>query len=239
MIVAVTGSSGLLGSAIVAALAAAGHRVAGIDAVPAPTTAIVADLRDLGDALLAFSGTEAVIHAAAIPRPTGRTAQDVFATNLTLAFNAVEAAATLGVRRFVYASSFAVLGLPFNTAPVGIRYLPVDEAHPVGPQDAYALSKWLGEETVEAATRRGAFSAVSLRLPWIQTPATFMAEVGPRRIGPDAHRDLWAYIDARDGAQLRRRPHRSATSLRRSRSAPGFGKAGLRPRAHHGPRPRR
>ena len=27
-----------------------------------------------------------------------------------------------------------------------------------------------------------------------------MAEVGPRRSGPDSPRDLWAYIDARDAA---------------------------------------
>jgi nucleoside-diphosphate-sugar epimerase len=204
MIVAVTGASGLLGRAIVDALMAAGHQVIGIDAVPATakaTTHLVADLRDLGDAMLALRGAEAVVHAAAIPRPTGRTAQEVFATNMALMFNVVESAASLGVRRFVYASSFSVLGFPFNVRPVDLRYLPVDEAHPVGPQDAYALSKWLGEETVEAAVRRGAFSAVSLRMPWIQGPATFMKEVGPRRLDREgAGRDLWSYIDSRDAA---------------------------------------
>jgi nucleoside-diphosphate-sugar epimerase len=204
MIVAVTGASGLLGRAVVDALMAAGHQVTGIDAVPATakaTTHLVADLRDLGDAMLALRGAEAVVHAAAIPRPTGRTAQEVFATNMALMFNVVESAASLGVRRFVYASSFSVLGFPFNVRPVDLRYLPVDEAHPVGPQDAYALSKWLGEETVEAAVRRGAFSAVSLRMPWIQGPATFMKEVGPRRLDREgAGRDLWSYIDSRDAA---------------------------------------
>jgi nucleoside-diphosphate-sugar epimerase len=204
MIVAVTGASGLLGRAIVDALMAAGHAVTGIDAVPATTAAtarLVADLRDLGDTVLAFKGAEAVIHAAAIPRPTGRTAREVFATNMALMFNAVEAAATLGIHRFVYASSFSVLGFPFNVKPVDLRYLPVDEAHPVGPQDAYAVSKWLGEEMVEAAVRRGAFSAVSLRMPWIQGPATFMKEVGPRRLDREGSgRDLWSYIDSRDAA---------------------------------------
>jgi nucleoside-diphosphate-sugar epimerase len=204
MIVAVTGASGLLGRAIVDALMAGGHAVTGIDAVPAATKStahLVADLRGLGDAVLAFKGAEAVIHAAAIPRPTGRTARDVFATNMALMFNAVEAAATLGIRRFVYASSFSVLGFPFNVKPVDLRYLPVDEAHPIGAQDAYAVSKWLGEEMVEAAVRRGAFSAVSLRMPWIQGPATFIKEVGPRRLDREgSSRDLWSYIDSRDAA---------------------------------------
>jgi nucleoside-diphosphate-sugar epimerase len=178
--------------------------VTGIDAVPATTQStahLTADLRDLGDTLLAFRGAEAVIHAAAIPRPTGRTARNVFTTNMALMFNAIEAAATLGVRRFVYASSFSVLGFPFNLQPIDLRYLPVDEAHPVGAQDAYAVSKWLGEEMVEAAVRRGAFSAISLRMPWIQGPATFLKEVGPRRRDREGSgRDLWSYIDSRDAA---------------------------------------
>jgi nucleoside-diphosphate-sugar epimerase len=54
---------------------------------------------------------------------------------------------------------------------------------------------------VEAAVRRGAFSAVSLRMPWIQGPATFMKEVGPRRLDREGSgRDLWSYIDSRDAA---------------------------------------
>jgi nucleoside-diphosphate-sugar epimerase len=63
------------------------------------------------------------------------------------------------------------------------------------------VSKWLGEEMVEAAVRRGAFSAVSLRMPWIQGPATFLKEVGPRRRDREGSgRDLWSYIDSRDAA---------------------------------------
>ena len=203
MIIAVTGSSGLLGRSIVEALTAAGHSVRGIDTVPASVAGsahIIADLRDGGEAVLALKGAEAVVHAAAIPRPTGRTASAVFTTNIEATFAVVEAAVTLGIRRLVYASSFSVLGFPFFEKPVDLRYLPVDEAHPTGPQDAYALSKALGEEIVAAAVRRGALDAVSLRMPWIQLPGTFFKEVGPRRASPESGRDLWSYIDARDAA---------------------------------------
>ncbi len=93
-----------------------------------------------------------------------------------------------------------MLGFPFFERPVELAYLPIDEAHPLGPQDAYALSKTLGEEIVEAAVRRGRIDAVSLRMPWIQSPATFLKEVGPRRASAEAGRDLWSYIDARDAA---------------------------------------
>ena len=82
-------------------------------------------------------------------------------------------------------------------------YLPIDEAHPTEPQEAYALSKQVTEQIVGAATRRSDLTAVSLRMPWIQTPETFAADVAPRRADPAiADRNLWAYIDARDAAEL-------------------------------------
>ncbi len=203
MLIALTGSSGLLGRAIAEALLAAGHTVRGIDAVP-PTTAVSSHLHvhleDFGATVQALAGADAVIHAAAIPRPTGRVASEVFSVNMALAFNVVEAAALLGIRRVVYASSFSVLGFPFFERPVELAFLPIDETHPLAPQDAYALSKTLGEDIVEAAVRRGRIDAISLRMPWIQSPATFMNEVGPRRASADSGRDLWSYIDARDAA---------------------------------------
>ncbi len=203
MLIALTGSSGLLGRAIAEALLAAGHDVRGIDAVP-PTTALTSHLtvrlEDFGSAVQALAGADVVVHAAAIPRPTGRVASDVFATNMALAFNVVEAAVVLGISRLVYASSFSVLGFPFFTKPVELAFLPIDESHPLAPQDAYALSKTLGEDVIDAAVRRGKLDAVSLRMPWIQSPATFLKEVGPRRASPDSGRDLWSYIDARDAA---------------------------------------
>ncbi|TIO09982.1 NAD(P)-dependent oxidoreductase [Mesorhizobium sp.] len=200
----VTGSSGLLGRHVAAALVAAGHDVMGVDAV-APDKAAwrhaSADLTDLGSTLQLVRDCDAVVHIAAIPRPTGRAGGEVFKTNVATAYNVVEAAAMAGARRFVYASSFSVFGYPFFEKTVRPPYLPVDMNHPVGAQDPYALSKWLGEEIVDAAVRRGAFSAVSIRMPWIQTPETFFAGVGPRRATADSARDLWAYLDARDAGQ--------------------------------------
>lgn len=215
MLIAVTGSSGLLGRAIVDGLMASGHQVRGIDAAP-PTTQLTShlnvSLQDFGATVQALAGADVVVHAAAIPRPTGRVPSDVFSTNTALAFNVVEAAVVLGIRRLVYASSFSVLGFPFFEKPVDLAYLPVDEAHPLGPQDAYALSKTLGEDIVQAAVRRGRLDAISLRMPWIQSAATFMKEVGPRRASADSGRDLWSYIDARDAAAAFRAAVEAGTS---------------------------
>ncbi|RWN11018.1 MAG: NAD(P)-dependent oxidoreductase [Mesorhizobium sp.] len=200
----VTGASGLLGRHVAEALVAAGHDVLGVDAVVPGEVAwrhATADLTDLGSTLQLVRDCDAVVHVAAIPRPTGRAGGEVFKTNIATAYNVVEAAAMAGARRFVYASSFSVFGYPFFEKPVRPPYLPVDLDHPVGAQDPYGLSKWLGEEIVDAAVRRGAFSAVSVRMPWIQTPGSFFDGVGPRRATADSARDLWAYLDARDAGQ--------------------------------------
>ncbi|MBT1159361.1 NAD(P)-dependent oxidoreductase [Aminobacter anthyllidis] len=203
MKIVVTGSSGLLGRHVASACVTAGHDVLGIDAV-APAEAnwahISADLTDLGLTLQLIRECDAVVHIAAIPRPLGKAPAEVFKTNMAMAYNVVETAVLSKARRFIYASSFSVLGYPFAENFVDPAYLPIDENHPIGAQDAYGLSKWLGEEIVEAAVRRGAFSAVSLRMPWIQTPESFFDAVGPRRNLAESARDLWSYLDARDAA---------------------------------------
>jgi nucleoside-diphosphate-sugar epimerase len=206
MPVIVTGSSGLLGRHVAAALVEAGHGVLGLDAAAPPADAswdhVTADLTDLGQALQLVRNAEAVVHLAAIPRPTGMPPSHVFATNIAAIYNVVEAAVLNGATRLVYASSMSVLGYPFYETPIAPTYVPLDSVHPVGPQDAYALSKWLGEEVVEAAVRRRpSLSAVSLRMPWIQTAAIFPRDVVARRARAAlVARDLWGYLDARDAA---------------------------------------
>lgn len=205
MTVVVTGAAGLLGRHVARALAEAGHAVRGVDRVRAAGAGddfVQADLTDFGAAVLALRGAQAVVHAAAIPRPVGRTSSDVFTTNVLAAYNVVEACVLHGVERLVNASSFSVLGLPFNPRPITPRYLPIDEAHPCAPQEAYALSKLVTETTVEAAVRRAGLTAISLRMPWIQTPETFGADVRPRRDDASVSaRNLWSYIDARDAGE--------------------------------------
>jgi nucleoside-diphosphate-sugar epimerase len=205
MRVVVTGSSGLLGRHIVTALLEAGHEVTGVDTAPPPgdiSRYVGADLTDLGAATEVVDGAEAVVHAAAIPRPTGRTARDVFSTNVAGTFNVVEAAVRAGVPKLVYASSYSVTGFPFNVTPVVPPWFPVDADWPAAPQDAYALSKWLGEEIIAAAVRRSGLAAMSIRMPWIQTPETFGRDVVPRRGDASvAARNLWSYLDGRDAGE--------------------------------------
>ena len=105
------------------------------------------------------------------------------------------------IPRLIYASSFSVLGYPFGHPFVPPRVLPITESHPTHAQDAYGLSKWVGEEIVEAAVRGGSLSAISLRMPWVQSPQTFAQEISPRRETAESVRDLWSYLDVRDAAE--------------------------------------
>ncbi|WP_210490864.1 NAD-dependent epimerase/dehydratase family protein [Microvirga antarctica] len=206
MKVIVTGSSGLLGSHVATALCEAGHSVRGLDTVPprSPSawTHITTDLRDLGTTLQLIRDVDAVAHVAGIPRPVGSAPATVFSTNMAINYSVMEAAVLNGATRFVYASSMSVLGYPFYEQPIRPSYLPLDSRHPIEAQDAYGVSKWLGEEMLDAAIRRRpGLSGVSLRMPWIQPPDGFLANVEARRArARAAPRDLWGYIDARDAA---------------------------------------
>ena len=207
MKVAVTGGSGLAGSAVVKHLLDTGYDVISIDRAPPQTTRAehrFVDCEDLGQVYGACQNAEAIVHLAAIPRPIHHTPDQVFRSNIMATFNIFEVAAVLRIPRVVYVSSMSVLGLPFSYKPIRLAYLPIDEAHAKAPQDAYALSKTLGEDIALAFVRRmaGALSAVSLRFPWIHTPATFKSVLAPLWDDPaGGATNLWGYIDTRDVAR--------------------------------------
>jgi nucleoside-diphosphate-sugar epimerase len=160
------------------------------------------DVEDIGQVYGALARADAVVHLAAIPRPTYHTNEVVFRTNVMSLFNVLEVAATLGIQRIVCASSVSVLGFPFFYQPLAPQYVPIDEEHPKLPQDPYALSKMVGETMAEAFVRRAGMTVISLRFPWIHTPETFKEQLVPLWDDPaGGASNLWAYIDGRDAAQ--------------------------------------
>lgn len=208
MRVLVTGGSGLTGFAVVQELVQRSFDVLSVDRVPLPqpvTRFKLIDCEDIGQVYSVCAGVDAIIHLAAIPRPTFHTPDRVFQTNVMACFNIFEVAATLGISRVIYVSSVSVLGVPFSYTSVEPHYVPIDENHPRIPEDAYALSKYIGEELAEAFVRRcaGRLSVVSLRLPWVHTPETFKEQLWPHWADPAfGATNLWSYIDTRDVAQV-------------------------------------
>jgi len=202
MRVGVTGASGRVGRAAVAELRSHGHDVVPVDLAPLidpfGPTQMGADLRDGGQAFEALQDCDAVVHMANIPAPGIHTSAVTFSDNITMNFNVFHAAATLGLRRVVWASSETTLGLPFDVPP---RYAPVDEDHYPYPTTAYALSKVASETIAAQIAGWSGIPFVGLRFSNVFLPEDYALVPG---FWSDARLrcwNLWGYIDARDAAQ--------------------------------------
>ncbi|MCU1495162.1 MAG: NAD(P)-dependent oxidoreductase [Acidimicrobiaceae bacterium] len=207
MRVVVTGARGKVGQTAADALHNAGHEVVATDlmrpsferADPREPHYVQADLTDAGDAFAVIRGADAVVHCAAIPEPTGNPAHVVFRTNMMMTFNCIEAAVRWGVKRFVNVSSETAPGFFFAERPFEPDYLPVDEEHPLRPQDPYALSKVFGEQLMDAAVRRSAIRAITIRPCWVQWEGSIEWNLGPQvRDRTVKTANIHSYIDVYD-----------------------------------------
>ena len=211
MRILVTGGRGKVGRATVDALLAAGHDVTASDLGapvferpdPGEATYMQADLTDAGAAFAVVRGHDAVIHAAAIPEPTRNPPHVVFHNNVMSTFNAVEAAVRWGVGRFVNVSSETAPGWFFAERPFLPDYLPVDEEHPLRPQDPYAMSKVIGEQLMDAAVRRADIRCISVRPSWVQWEGNIEHNLGPivSGGGDEPSAGFWSYVDVYDLAE--------------------------------------
>lgn len=208
MRVVITGAGGRLGGHAVREMLGAGHHVLGVDQVlPAriESECRLIDIRDLGQVCGALRGCDGVLHLAAIASPLSDPAEIVFATNALGTFNILEAASLLGISRVVTASSVSALGVAYGTRPVPLRYVPIDEDHPLLPQDAYGLSKQVGEEICAAFHRRTGGDAVSLRFPTIWDSAVVPGLLdGLSGSEIEARKTLFSYVESRDAARALR-----------------------------------
>jgi UDP-glucose 4-epimerase len=197
MRIAITGVRGIVGRAVAARVVAEGHVVVGIDRAPAAPSAEgsthrqidVTDFASLRDAL---EGCDGLIHLAAISGPGSEPDHVVHNNNVVASYNALRAAAEVGIRRVCQASSINAIGGRFSRWP-RYDYFPLDERHPTYAEDPYSLSKWICEQQADAIARRyEGMSIASLRRHGIVPDRSHTARWvdRPERI---AERQLWGY----------------------------------------------
>lgn len=201
--IAVTGASGNVGGAVARELIARGLSVINLDRRPCSDPTIpsqLIDLRDRDTTHQALANVDAVCHLGEIPNLCGLPPAEVFADNTTVAANVFQAAADLKLRRVVYASSIQYYGFCGSASAVP-HYLPVDEAHPPQPQQAYALSKVANESYARLVAEQQGLSLAAIRLPWMSNWRLDGSEDLSFLDRPTATAyELGTYLHVRDGA---------------------------------------
>ena len=207
--VVVTGASGKIGSALLRELCDHGYEARAVDVARSPLDDAFpyrrADLRELWQAIEALRGADAVVHLAAIgvPEPDvehrALAEQAVLSTNLVSTYNVFTAAAMVGAKRVVWASSETTMGTPFERARVS--YVPLDEVHPLYPNSTYALSKAMGEELARQVSRWTGVTIVGLRFSVVMDARDY-GELHQHWSDPARGRwNLWSYVDLRDAVR--------------------------------------
>jgi NAD dependent epimerase/dehydratase len=171
--VLVTGADGFIGSHLTERLIADGAEVRAFccynsrgslgwldDTDPATRAALDVRLGDIRDARFVAAATEGidiVFHLAAlIAIPYSYVAPQSFVdTNVSGTLNALEAARSAGVRRFIQTSTSEVYGTPES--------LPIRETHPLAAQSPYAASKVAADQLAIAFARSFELPVVVLR----------------------------------------------------------------------------
>ncbi|WP_417241568.1 NAD-dependent epimerase/dehydratase family protein [Celeribacter sp.] len=216
-----TGGSGKAGRHVVPYLLAKGHRVVNADLVPLDCDGVdnlTVDITDSGqmfNALTSYAnfdelepGTgvpkfDAVVHFAAVPRILLKPDNETYRVNTIGTYNVLEAAVKLGIKKVIFASSETTYGVCFADGERKPAYLPVDEEHPVIPEDSYAMSKVVNEVTARSFQRRSGFDIYGIRINNVVEPHEYAANFPDYFKDPDLRRrNIFAYIDARDLGQM-------------------------------------
>lgn len=183
---------------MIRAALAQGHTVISLDQKPLPEeikqpglAAAILDMTDYAALEQAIRGADALVHLAAITSPYEHPDYVVHNTNVAGSYNALSAAARLGIQRVCLASSINAVGAAFSRWP-RFDYFPLDEHHPTYNEDPYSLSKWICEQQADSFARRyEGMTMATLRLHWVvaDRAAATQTQVAEEEVA----RQLWGY----------------------------------------------
>jgi dihydroflavonol-4-reductase len=175
----ITGATGFVGSAVLRQLIKFGHNVRALvrpnsdrrNLSGFPVEICTGDLRDPASLDCALAGCSALFHVAADYRLWVPNPPEIYESNVTGTHNIMLAASRAGVKRIVYTSSVATLGLTTDGSPAD-EETPVSLDQMIGP---YKRSKFLAETEVRRLAKEQGLPVV------IVNPST---PIGPRDIKP-------------------------------------------------------
>lgn len=217
-----TGGSGKAGRHVIPYLLRQGHQILNLDLAqfPDPTCPVYTlktDLTDSGQVFNALSShfsmseydlpspapPDAVIHFAAYARNMLVPDSECFRGNVLSTYNVIEAAAKLGIKKVIIASSETVYGVCFAQGDTDYHSFPLEEDYDCDPEDTYATSKLCGERTARSFARRFGIDVYCLRIGNVIEPHEYERDF-PSYIAdpPCRKRNAWSYIDARDLGQI-------------------------------------
>jgi nucleoside-diphosphate-sugar epimerase len=230
-----TGGSGKAGRHLINHLTSAGHSVLNLDLTPLQTGppppggatnavhTIRTDLTSPGQVFSALSShfspseplpahhpapADAIIHFAGLSTPLQVPDTETYRINVVSAYNILEAATKLGIRKIILASSVTVYGSTFSQGATPFPEVPLTEDSPAEPTDVYALSKVCIEKTAAGFAKRFAdqnLEVYVLRIGRVVAPEEYGEPMWRSYVEEPEKWAVhgWCYTDVRDlGALL-------------------------------------
>lgn len=173
MTVLITGVTGRVGRNLAGSLLAEGRPIRGLvlpgdpgieSARSAGVECVTGDLSDPAAVAAALDGVDAVVHLGAAMLFGSGDNSTLMDANIRGTYELAHAAAAVGVRRFVFASSDEVYPSLFA------KYLPIDESHPREPYSFYGLTKVAGEELLQYEHRANGLPIAIARFALVYEP---------------------------------------------------------------------
>lgn len=182
-VVAVTGSAGRVGQAVVSELKSRGYRVRGFDLTPTrgADESIVGNITDPRALQQLMTGATALVQLAATPDDDDFLTQ-LLPNNIVGVFQVLESARIAGVKRVVLASSGQVVWWQRQRGP-----WPIDGSALPSPRGWYAVTKVFLEAAGQVYAEQHGMSVIAARLGWCPRTREHVDELARTEWGKDVY----------------------------------------------------